>query len=307
MKQIIKYKVSIVLPNWNGAALLVKNLPAVILASKGAEIIVSDDASSDNSISVLAQTFPNVIVVKNLKKQGFAGNVNRGVARSSGDIIILLNTDVRPEVDFLDALLSHFEDPTVFAVGCLEQSHEKEKIIERGRGLSRWERGYFIHSKGRVKEGATAWVSGGSGAFRRSMWDEIGGMDTLYNPFYWEDIDLSYTGRKAGYRTLFEPKSIVGHFHEEGMIKTRYSSRDIKRIAYRNQFFFIWKNLSDSRILFSHMLWTPIRLFQALVRGDTQMLFGFISALYKLPQVISSRRKVKQLWKRTDSELSLLV
>lgn len=307
MNKIGKYSVSIVLPNWNGEALLLKNLDEVIRASNGAEIIVSDDASTDGSVLMLKEKFPDVIVVVNRTQQGFSGNVNSGVARAGGDIVVLLNTDVRPKKNFLDALLPHFDDPTVFAVGSLERSHEKEGIVERGRGLAWWEKGYFIHSKGMVSEGSTAWVSGGSGAYRKSMWDEIGGMDTLYNPFYWEDIDLSYTARKAGFQTLFEPKSIVEHFHEEGMIKTRYSSFDVKKIAYRNQFFFIWKNLSDLRILLLHMIWTPIRLLQALFYGDIMMILGFVYALLQLPRIFSSRKKAMQLWTRTDGELSIRV
>jgi len=307
MKKIGKYRVSIVLPNWNGEALLLKNLDEVILASHGAETIVSDDASTDGSVLMLKEKFPDVIVVANVKQQGFSGNVNSGVARATGDIVVLLNTDVRPTKNFLDTLLPHFDDPSVFAVGCLERSHEKEGIVERGRGLAWWEKGYFIHSKGNVTKGVTAWVSGGSGAYRKSMWDEIGGMDTLYNPFYWEDIDLSYTARKAGFQTLFEPKSIVEHFHEEGKIKTSYSSFDVKRIAYRNQFFFIWKNLSDFRILLLHIVWTPVRLLQALFYGDFMMLLGFVFALLQLPRIFSSRNKAMQLWTRTDGELSIRI
>lgn len=307
MDNVGNFTVSIVLPNWNGEALLSHNLTAVIAAAKDAEIIVADDASTDGTISMLKEKFPKVKIVSNVTQLGFSGNVNTGVSHATGDIIVLLNTDVRPSMDFLDPLLSHFTDPTVFAVGCLEKSHEQKNIVERGRGLARWERGYFIHTKGLVSNDSTAWVSGGSGAYRKSMWDQIGGMDTLYNPFYWEDIDLSYTAWKAGFRILFEPKSIVEHFHEVGKIKTSYSPNDIKRIAYRNQFFFIWKNLSDSRILFSHMFWTPIRLLQSLFRGDFMMIVGFVFALVQLPRVFLSRQKAKRLWIRNDGELSILV
>lgn len=307
MNLIDKLTVSIVVPNWNGEALLLKNLPSVIAAAKNAQIIVTDDASTDDSLAMLKDKFPEVIVVANLKRQGFAGNVNSGVSQATGDVIILLNTDVRPTENFLYPLLSYFIDPTVFAVGCLEQSRENNHIVERGRGLARWEKGYFIHSKGRTKEGSTAWVSGGSGAYRRSIWNSIGGMDTLYNPFYWEDIDISYTARKAGYRTIFEPKSVVEHFHEEGKIKMNFSANNVKLIAYRNQYFFIWKNLSDFRILSLHIVWTPVRLLQAVFRRDYMMIMGFLNALFQLPRILLSRRKAKRLWKRADGELSILV
>ena len=169
--------------------------------------------------------------------------MNSGVARATGEIVVLLNTDVRPERGFLDPLLSRFsDDPMVAGVGCLEKSHDlrMESCFGAG-GIARWEKGYFIHRRGDVDSNDTAWVSGGSGAFRLSVWKKLGGMDTLYNPFYWEDIDFSYQLLKSGYRIVFEKQSVVGHFHEEGKIKTSYSPEDIKRIAYRNQFIFFGK------------------------------------------------------------------
>ena len=143
-----KWDVSIVIPNWNGVYLLQKHLQNTIDASDGYEIIVSDDCSTDGSVDYLKKNFPHVIVVSRKSRQGFAGNVNAGVARSTGDIVILLNTDVEPEKGFLQPLLSHFDDPDVFAVGCLEKSWENGKSILRGRGLAHWYRGFYVHNRG---------------------------------------------------------------------------------------------------------------------------------------------------------------
>lgn len=293
--------VSIVLPNWNGSNLLAKNLPEVMRAAPHTEIIVTDDASEDDSLSLLQKKFPAVRVVANPRQQGFAGNVNSGVAKATGDIVVLLNTDVRPKKDFLKPLLSDFSDPHVAAVGCLEESHDPVGIVLRGRGIARWAKGYFIHERGSVDKPDTAWVSGGSCAVRRDVWNRIGGMDTLYNPFYWEDIDFSYQLLKSGYRIMFERKSVVGHYHEEGKIKTSFSPSEIKRIAYRNQFLFHWKNISDPALWIAHAIWTPIRLIQSLVRGDTLMISGFIEALGKLPQVMDSRARSSALWQLNDA------
>ncbi len=292
---------SIVIPNWNGKELLEKNLPSIIDAAPSAQIIVADDASVDGSVPLLREKFPDVLVVQNAVRQGFAGNVNSGVAQATGDIVMLLNTDVRPEKGFLTPLLSHFSDPDVAAVGCLEKSHDAGGIVLRGRGVARWTKGYFIHAKGDVNKQDTAWVSGGSAAYRRRVWQELGGMDTLYNPFYWEDIDLSYQILKAGYRIVFEKKSVVGHFHEEGKIKTSFSADDVKRIVYRNQFLFLWKNMSDVSLWCAHCFWTPVRLVQALFSGDFLMLAGYCLALIKLPAVWSSRRKASAHWRKTDA------
>jgi len=292
--------VSIIIPNWNGQQLLQKHLPHVIEAAPEAQIIVVDDHSSDNSVSFLRQTFPQVVIVEKEKRDGFAGTVNAGVARSTADIVVLLNTDVAPKKDFLIPLLQHFSDASVFAVGCLDVSHEVDGIVLRGRGVAHWKKGYFIHSRGEVDRNDTAWVSGGSGAFRRSMWNTLGGMDTLYNPFYWEDIDLSYRARKAGWKTIFEPKSQVDHFHEEGNIKKTFSKKDVKRIAFRNQFIFIWKNCTDFKILFEHVFWTPIRILQEMVKGDFCMAQGWCMALLKLPKIIVKKIKQAQYYRIPD-------
>lgn len=295
--------VSIVLPNWNGAKLLEKNLPSVIAAAPDAEIIVADDASTDASVSFLKKQYPGIVCVENTRQQGFAGNVNSGVAKAHGDIVVLLNTDVRPEKNFLDPLLSHFSNPKVSAVGCLEKSHELGGVILRGRGIARWEKGFFIHTRGEVHSHDTAWVTGGSSAYRRSVWNELGGMDMLYTPFYWEDIDLSYQMLKSGYTIVFEKKSVVGHFHEEGKIKTSYTSTQVKRIAYRNQFIFLWKNISDTHIWFAHCIWMPIRLIQAIFSGDSSMLYGYSMVLAKLFDIQLSRMRASSHWKRRDKDI----
>lgn len=247
-------------------------------AAGGNEIIVVDDASTDASLDLLGKKFSSVRVVKKAHNDGFASSVNMGVREAKGEIVVLLNTDVRPEKGFLAPLVKHFNDPSVFAVGCLEKSLEDGKTVLRGRGEAKWEKGFYIHWRGEVDKTTTAWVSGGSSAFRKSIWEKLGGMDRIYDPFYWEDIDLSYRALKAGYRILFEPKSVVVHEHEIGAIKRKYSAIRVKIIAYRNQFLFIWNNLSGFNMVLAHAIWTPIRLLQALLRGDVSMLIGYIWA-----------------------------
>lgn len=300
-----KLSVSIVISNWNGAHLMDKHLPSVIAASQDAEIVVADDASDDGSLELLRKKFPSIRVIANKKRQGFASNTNRGVAMSKGDIVVLLNTDVEPEKGFLRPLTHHFTDAKVFAVGCLEKSYDRGGIVLRGRGEAKWRRGFFVHWRGEIDQSNTAWVSGGSGAFRRVLWEKLGGMDTLYNPFYWEDIDLSYRALKAGYTLVFEKKSIIGHYHEEGKIKSELTTYDIKRVAYRNHFSFIWKNLSDPLWLLLHCFWTPLKIIRATVAGDILMFEGYLWALFRLPQILRSRIRAAVNWRVSDRDIFL--
>lgn len=299
--------VSIVIPNWNGEKLLEKNLPSVVAVSyEAAEIVVADDASTDGSVPFLKNKFPKVKLVQSTKRRGYSGNVNLGVGVAKSDIVVLINTDVVPEKGYLKPLLSHFDDPGVFAVGCEDRSMENGLTVLRGRGEAAWIKGFFVHWRGEVNKSDTFWVSGGSGAFRKKTWDKLGGMDPLFNPFYWEDIDLGYRALKSGYKLVFEPKSRVNHFHEEGKILREYTQAQIERTAYRNQFIFIWKNLSDYKIFLQHIVWTPVRLMQSLITGNLNMLTGYIMAVLLLPKIVNSRQKISVLWQKKDNEIIAL-
>lgn len=296
-------KASIILPNFNGKKLLEKNLVKVKERAEGEEIIVVDNNSSDESVDYIKNNFPEVKLVEEIERQGFANSVNLGVDKALGDIIVLLNTDIVPEKGFLNPLKENFDDPDVFAVGCLDKSYEKDKIILRGRGLAKFKRGMLIHSRGEIDKKDTFWVSGGSGAFRKSIWEKLGGMDSLYNPFYYEDIDLSYRAVKSGYKVMFEPRSVVNHYHEEGVIKKSFSGSEIKTIAYRNQFLFVWKNITDPKMLLEHLFWLPYHLGKAVIRLDTPMLKGFFRALLKIPAVCKRRLENKRTYVLSDKEL----
>lgn len=308
--------ISIVIPNYNGEDLLRKNLPKVFEAIdfyKGKkEVIVADDASVDDSISLLRDMkgrmdsiYPdiNFRIVQNEKNLGFSSNVNLGVGNASGDILILLNTDVVTHKDFLRPLLSHFEDPYMFAVGCMDESIENDKKILRGRGIGFWRRGFLVHGRGEVDKANTLWVSCGSGAFRKTIWDKLGGLDTLYSPFYWEDIDISYRALKRGYKILFEPKSVVTHEHEKGAIKNSFTLSHVKAIAYRNQFIFVWKNIADFSMQFEHLFWLPYHIFSAVIRRDLAFFSGLFRAIAILPRVIAESFKAQILFKIKDREI----
>lgn len=301
-------KVSIIIPNFNGATLLKKNLPAIQKAAvkyekhsgNSVQIIIADDASTDDSKRVALTIVPEVLYLEHDVNTGFATNVNRGVKKAMGEIIVLLNTDVTPKEDFLIPLVKHFSEDAVFAVGCLERDHDKK---EQGRGIGKWEKGFLVHSAGDVSKHDTLWASGGSSAFRRSTWEDLGGLYEIYSPFYWEDIDVSYRALKSGKQVLFEPESVVMHAHDEGAIKTQFKKRTITATAYRNQFFFVWLNITDAKFLLSHFFWLPIHFFQAALRQDAAFFIGFGRALIQFPQALFLRKKNRKHFFVADSEI----
>lgn len=299
----MKQTVSFIIPNFNGEALLKKNVPQLLKIAKGVQVVVVDDGSTDGSVSYLKTLGNKITLIEKATNSGFATTVNLGIKAARGDIIVLLNTDVVPKPNFLEPLLLHFADPTIFAVGCLDESHENGKVIKRGRGIGTFSRGLLIHCRGEVDQTSTLWVSGGSSAFRKSMWENLGGLDEEFDPFYWEDIDLSYRAQKRGYHILFEPKSAVIHTHSEGAIKNQYSSKDIETIAYRNQFMFMWKNIGDTSLMVLHILWLPIHLGKAIVSGNVHLLLGFWKAVMKMPHILNERELEGSYWKVSDHEI----
>lgn len=295
--------ISIVIPNYNGEELLRKNLPRVLKAvDSNVEIVVVDDGSKDSSVNYL-KTQP-VKILKNIKNMGFSSTVNKGVANAKGDIVFLLNSDSYPEKDFLKPIGEDFKDPLVFAVGCLDRSLEEGKIVLRGRGIGRWRRGLLVHSRGEIDKKDTLWASGGSSAFRKSIWQKLGGLNPIYNPFYWEDIDLSYRALKSGYKVLFEERSVINHNHSQGAVKKNYSRHQIRRIAYRNQFIFIWENATDFFLQIEHVLFLPYHFLKALFRLDSDFFLGFIKAFILLPRIIKSSLKMQKNFIKSDREVT---
>lgn len=311
-------KISIVIPNYNGSALIKKNIPRLIDVLEAfskrtghrVEVLIVDDCSSDDSREIIAKEIARygnsmitLTLLENETNKGFSPTVNKGASHATGEILILLNTDVYPKSDFISPILPHFINNTCFAVGFMDESVESGKVVLRGRGLGKWEKGFLHHRKGDVDHSSTLWVNGGSGAFRKNIWDKLSGLDELYAPFYWEDIDISYRGIKAGYDILFEKKAVVVHEHEKGSIAKTYTPSHVKVIAYRNQIMFTWLNTTDFSLLLSHVFWLPVHVVKSLLRFDFLFIQGLIRAFLLLPKIIQSRNRRLRFFIRTDDEV----
>lgn len=269
--------VSVVIPNYQKLP-LIKHLPKVIAASQGSEIIVVDDASPDDTAAYLTKHFPQVKVVVNQTNQRFAVSCNNGVKAAHGDIVVLLNSDVAPKPGFLKPLIKHFSDPKVFAVSCLEI----QKSGVSGRNHCQFKRGFLIHSAAPIGSGSNCWATGGSSAFNRKKYLELGGMDPLYKPAYWEDIDLSWRARQQGFKILFEPQSQVFHNHETTNVSV-FGQKKMETMAFRNQFLFVWKNIRGQKLL-EHWLWLPYHLIFTTIRTKGLFITAFLQALIKWVQ-----------------------
>ena len=298
-------KISVVIPNYNGRDLLLKNLPSVIRHCFGCEIILVDDASEDDSVSLVRKKFKKVKVITLAKNVGFARAANLGVKKARGDLILLLNSDVSPKEGFLKPALNYFKkDPlNTFAVGLCDLSHEDGKIIPRGRGGANFTKGFLKHYAAHPERGETLWVSGGSGLFDRQKFLNLGGFDVLFAPFYWEDIDLCFKAWRVGLTCLFEPLSKVDHFHESGAIKKSRSQFFVKTVSYKNQFIFVWKNINDYILIIQHILWLPYHFISALIKLDLAFFAGFFWAIFTIGELILRYDPATIFYKLTEREV----
>jgi GT2 family glycosyltransferase len=294
-------KFAIVIPNYNGRELLGKNLPTIIKNFPEVPIVIVDDASTDGSVEMLKKTYPKITVIEKITNSGFATTVNIGFKAAKADVVILLNSDIVVKSNFLSKLERHFQNEKLFAVGFCDEDREENRTIKRGRGVGSFRRGFLIHKRGEISKDNTLWASGGSSAFRKSYWEQLGGLSELYQPFYWEDIDISYRALKAGLAIDFDSEIVVEHHHHEGSISRQFNKTEIKKIAYRNQILFVWANITDTYYIISHVFWLPYHLSKALIGGDLVFISGFIKALVLLPQILKKRSTSRSFFKKSDA------
>ena len=298
--------VSIIIPNFNGAHLLEKNLPILLKEANRLgqfEIIVVDDGSSDKSIGILKQRFPEVKVISLDKNLGFGIAVNTGASLSNGEVILVINNDVWLKEGVFNPVIRHFGDGSLFSVvpAILSNNRGNEAIVG-GRfwyglfGINRL--GVKYDSKNKIE---ILYPSGAVSAYDKKKFLELGGFDDIYVPFYWEDVDLGYRAWKMGWRTIYEPESTACHEHR-ATIKEFYTDHFIRIIEQRNAIIFVWKNIDDRYLLFEHILFLPIRLLRAIFIQDKVFLKAFWQALCMIKKVLTKRRIRKQGY-LTDKEI----
>ena len=301
---------SIVIPNWNGLELLRANIPSVLNAAAkvpGTEILVVDNASTDGSADFLKAEYPEVNVLRLPTNEGFAGACNRGARAIKNDIVVFLNNDMRVEDNFLPALLDEFSDPLLFAASSQIFFADKSKTREE-TGLTEvwWQKGalHVGHRNDPLTKSAypCAYPGGGSSAFDRAKFLELGGFDHLFHPFYYEDTDLGFRAWKRGWKVLYQPQSIVHHEHR-GTIGKKFSPEYIDTVVRSNSLLYCWKNIHSWPLLSSHLMQCFLRAFSSRkepmpVPSPDAVRHGF----KKVGQVVQSRWRAHQGRKITDQE-----
>jgi GT2 family glycosyltransferase len=284
---------AIVVLNWNGIAHLEALLPSLETAVAGgpaASIVVVDNRSTAGDVAWIAAHHPAVEVIV-AERNDYLFSLNPVVAKRPEEVVVILNNDMRVDPGFLGPLLTHFTDPSVFAATArvldwdgTRQTTGQRRIALRHCWYYQW---WELSVSGPVH---TLDAGGGCAAFRRRYFAELGGFDPLFRPAYYEDIDLSYRAWMRGWRTVFEPRSVIYHRVGATLWDPARDARHRAMLA-RNQALFTMKNVGGWGFLAGYLAMAPVRAVRSALHGDPYTARGLARAVPRAARAIAARAR----------------
>lgn len=220
-------KTAVVILNWNTEGFLKDFLPGLLRSVEkveGAEVIVADNASTDGSLTILKEMFPQVKAIAFDRNHGFTGGYNRAFDQIESDLFILINSDIEVTEDWLSPLVEWMkEHPECGACAPRLHSYQERNKFEyagaaggyidrfgyplcRGRVLQRLE-----EDKGQYDSPADVfWATGACLVVRSEVFRRLGGLDDRFFA-HMEEIDLCWRMQLEGWKVTVVPESVVYH------------------------------------------------------------------------------------------------
>jgi GT2 family glycosyltransferase len=251
-------------------------------------VVVVDNRSTEPDVAFVRREFPEMEVVV-AERNDYLFSLNPIVASRPEEVVVVLNNDMRVEPDFLLPLLEHFRDPSVFGVSAkvYDWDGREETTGQRLIDLRHfWLYKHWV----RGREGPCYTIEGGGGctAYRRRMFAELGGFDPLFRPGYYEDFDLAYRGWTRGWRTVYEPRSVI--YHRVGATLQQSAREEAFRAHLaRNHALFTAKSVGGWSFLAGFLALLPVRIMRSWAAGDRANAVGLLRAIPHLPRAIGAR------------------
>ena len=278
-------RTAVVILNWNGEKFLNQFLPVLLRNTQlpGVDIYVADNASTDNSLSLIEEQFPTVKTLLLDKNYGFAGGYNKALAQINADYFVLLNSDVEVSENWLQPLLNYMnENADVAACQPKIKSFYNRDYFEHA-GASGGFIDYlgFPFCRGRVVGTAEMdrgqydtvidvfWATGACLLIRSELYNQVGGLDDEFFA-HMEEIDLCWRLKGQGFRIVCIPQSEVYHVGG-GTLQVEHPHKTY--LNFRNNLLMLYKNLpqkSLSNIMRWRMLFDYAAAFQLFVTGKPQ-------------------------------------
>jgi GT2 family glycosyltransferase len=253
-------KVAVVILNWNGRKFLEQFLPFLMKSSYGSmEVILADNASTDDSLSFMSRLYPDVRIIQNAKNEGFAQGYNIALRQVEADYYVLLNSDVEVVSGWLEPMVALMEgNKEVGACQPKLRAYDSRDNFEYAGACGGWidSLGYPF-SRGRVfdvceqdlgqYEDAVPcfWATGAALMIRSELYHKVGGLDPYFFA-HQEEIDLCWRIQRAGYMVFSVPQSVV--YHVGGGTLPRGNTMKVY-LNFRNNLIMLAKNLPFSQAI----------------------------------------------------------
>lgn len=303
--------ISIIIPNWNGAAHLPTCLDSLRAQTRrDFEILVVDNGSTDASLEVLAR-YPEVRLIPLGRNLGFTGACNAGLRAAQGEVLILLNNDTEADPHWLDEVLAAFErHPQAGMVASRMLLFDRRTVFHTAGDIFKTDgtpgnRGVWQDDRGQFPEGPVFSANGGSAAYRRTLLEAIGLLDDDF--FYsCEDVDLAWRAQLAGWGCIYAPRAVVYHKLSAsggGVTASFHDGRNFIYLLIKDVPGFVWRRYWRRMIGAQlRLAWEALRAWRGA--AARARLRGQLAGLLGLPKMWRKRRAVQAA--RTVSEEHIL-
>ena len=305
-------KTAVVILNWNGRKFLEKFLPSVITFSKeDAEIIIADNASSDDSLEFMQKEYPEIRVIKNAENGGFSKGYNDALSQIDADFYVLLNSDIEVTPHWIKPIITLMESDKSIAV-CqpkLLSYAEPQKFEYAGAAGGFIDKYGYPFCRGRIFQNLETdngqydnvceifWASGAAMFVRADLYHKYGGLD---NDFFahMEEIDFCWRLKNEGYKVMYCPDSKV--FHVGGGTLPKNNSKKTY-LNFRNNFYLLYKNLPSDKLLkvfIIRLLLDFVAGIKFLTEGGYKDLFAVVKAhfsfYFSIKKNFKKRKSISQ-------------
>jgi GT2 family glycosyltransferase len=304
--------VSVVIPNYNGAAFLEPCLTSLARQTcSPLEILLVDNASDDASLEIVRRVIPSAVILGQGKNLGFAAAVNAGIRAARGEWIAVLNNDTEVSDGWLetaaDALARHPE--AAFLACRILEFEDRDRLYSAGDCFLRigvgYRRGQEMRDAPMYREEIEIFSAGGCAAlYRKSVLDELQGFDGKLFA-YLEDVDLGLRLQASGYHGYYVPQSAV--FHRGGATSGGEISPLAVRLRTRNSLLLLIQSL-PARILWRCLPMILLGQASWLARVVSwgrldSYLRGLAGVFPLIPAAIKHRRRIRPAWKAAPGRL----
>jgi GT2 family glycosyltransferase len=312
-RRMTEPSVAVVILNWNGQALLEKFLPGVIESQyNNLQLIVGDNASTDNSVEFVKTNYPQIRLIINDHNYGFAEGYRKILEQVEADYYILLNSDVEVPPNWIQPVIDLMQSDPTIAVAQPKIKWQKKKTEFEYAGAA----GGFLDlhgypfCRGRLFDTVESdhgqyndtveifWASGAALFIKSKQWKEIGGLDPDFFA-HMEEIDLCWRLKNLGYKIIYCPDAEV--YHVGG--GTLDANNPYKTyLNFRNNLIILQKNLplSDAYFrIFIRMSIDFIAWLHFLLQGKTDFAFAVNKAHFHFLKALTTNAK-----KRTSKQIS---